>query len=268
MFFTCLAVASAGVYDTGYYQQPAAYQQQQPAYQYQHQQPAYHQQAAYHQQPLVKAAVALPVKKIVHQEEAYAPAHYAFEYSVHDEHTGDIKSQQEKREGDHVQGSYTMIDADGFRRTVEYTADDHNGFQAVVHREPLGHGHVQVPVAHKVAVPVAHKYAAPAVHNYVAPTQVPVYKPNYVAPAPIYNQKYVAPVQKYAAPIASHSYVQPAVQKYVAPVQSYKALAPVQYKAPAPFTQNYYQPAPVQKVAAHDAHNHVSFQSGPINYNY
>ncbi|GBP09417.1 Pupal cuticle protein Edg-84A, partial [Eumeta japonica] len=33
-----------------------------------------------------------------------APAHYDFAYSVHDEHTGDVKSQTESRKGDVVHG--------------------------------------------------------------------------------------------------------------------------------------------------------------------
>lgn len=56
---------------------------------------------------------------------------YDFAYSVNDPTTGGIKIQQESRKGDVVQGSYSMVDADGLLRTVHYTADDHNGFKAV-----------------------------------------------------------------------------------------------------------------------------------------
>ncbi|XP_072940672.1 uncharacterized protein [Epargyreus clarus] len=70
-----------------------------------------------------------------HYEEHHAPAHYAFEYSVEDKHTGDIKSQHETREGDAVKGYYSLHEADGTVRRVEYTADKHSGFNAVVHRE-------------------------------------------------------------------------------------------------------------------------------------
>lgn len=52
--------------------------------------------------------------------------------------TGDSKNQQESRSGDVVQGSYSLVEPDGTRRTVEYTADPANGFNAVVHREPVG----------------------------------------------------------------------------------------------------------------------------------
>ncbi|XP_068630709.1 cuticle protein 7-like [Battus philenor] len=78
-------------------------------------------------------------------QDYYTPAHYSFEYSVADSHTGDIKSQHESREGDAVQGSYSLHEADGTVRTVQYTADAHNGFNAVVHRE--GHAAHAVPVS-------------------------------------------------------------------------------------------------------------------------
>ncbi|XP_050669092.1 cuticle protein 7-like [Leptidea sinapis] len=80
---------------------------------------------------------------VAHQQEHYAPAHYSFEYNVHDPHTGDIKSQHESREGDAVQGYYSLHEADGTVRRVEYTADAHSGFNAVVHRE--GHATHAVP---------------------------------------------------------------------------------------------------------------------------
>ncbi|XP_069686001.1 cuticle protein 19-like [Periplaneta americana] len=57
---------------------------------------------------------------------------YKFEYAVHDPHTGDVKEQWESRDGDAVKGSYSLKEADGGTRTVEYHADKHNGFIAVV----------------------------------------------------------------------------------------------------------------------------------------
>jgi hypothetical protein len=57
---------------------------------------------------------------------------YAFDYSVQDPHTGDAKSQWETRNGGTVRGRYTLVEPDGTLRTVDYTADDKNGFQAVV----------------------------------------------------------------------------------------------------------------------------------------
>lgn len=68
--------------------------------------------------------------------ERYSPAIYDFAYSVHDSQTGDIKSQQESRRGDVVQGQYSLVDPDGLTRIVDYHADDQTGFNAHVRREP------------------------------------------------------------------------------------------------------------------------------------
>lgn len=62
------------------------------------------------------------------------PAEYSFEYHVNNPETGDIKSQNEVRQGDVVSGHYGLVEPDGSVRTVEYTADDQNGFRAVVHK--------------------------------------------------------------------------------------------------------------------------------------
>jgi hypothetical protein len=64
-------------------------------------------------------------------------ADYDFSYSVNDNFSGDIKSQSETRRGNTVSGTYSLIDADGFRRIVDYQADDKNGFTAQIRREPV-----------------------------------------------------------------------------------------------------------------------------------
>lgn len=43
------------------------------------------------------------------------------------------------REGDHVKGSYSLKEADGTTRLVEYVAGPHSGFNAVVKR--IGHAY-------------------------------------------------------------------------------------------------------------------------------
>ncbi|KFB42442.1 AGAP010124-PA-like protein [Anopheles sinensis] len=102
-------------------------------------------------QPTVVKTIAQPT--YVKQVEEYAPANYEFSYSVHDEHTGDVKSQHETRHGDQVQGQYSLLDSDGHQRIVDYTADEHNGFNAVVRREPTNV---------KIAQPVQKVIAQPA----------------------------------------------------------------------------------------------------------
>lgn len=52
-----------------------------------------------------------------------------------------------------------MVEPDGTRRIVEYTADPVQGFNAIVHREPLAHAaKVIAPIA-KIASPLG--YGAP-----------------------------------------------------------------------------------------------------------
>ncbi|KAL1490391.1 hypothetical protein ABEB36_013097 [Hypothenemus hampei] len=95
-----------------------------------------------------------------HKGDHYTYPKYKFAYGVNDPHTGDHKSQEEYRDGDVVKGHYTVADPDGTLRVVHYTADDHNGFNAVVEK----HGksvHPQpvlpyLPVVNKV-VPVIEK---------------------------------------------------------------------------------------------------------------
>lgn len=49
---------------------------------------------------------------------------------------GDNKAQEETRNGDVVQGSYSLIEPDGSRRVVSYAADPVNGFNAIVQKDP------------------------------------------------------------------------------------------------------------------------------------
>ncbi|XP_063621397.1 cuticle protein 8-like isoform X2 [Cydia splendana] len=120
---------------------------------------------AYHAAP---AAVhyAAPVAKVVaHHEEEIAHPKYEYTYSVADGHTGDNKSQQETRDGDVVKGSYSFHEADGSIRTVEYTADDHNGFNAVVHNNAPTNAPAVLKAA-PVIVKTVPVYAAPTYYHY------------------------------------------------------------------------------------------------------
>lgn len=66
---------------------------------------------------------------------------YSFSYGVKDLHTGDIKHQWEKRDGGIVRGHYSMVEADGSLRMVDYTADAEHGFNAVVKHHKMPHNH-------------------------------------------------------------------------------------------------------------------------------
>ncbi|KPI94584.1 Larval/pupal rigid cuticle protein 66 [Papilio xuthus] len=59
----------------------------------------------------------------------------SFSYGVADPYTGDYKSQIESRAGDRVRGQYSLLDADGTRRTVDYAAGA-EGFNANVRKDP------------------------------------------------------------------------------------------------------------------------------------
>ncbi|XP_061399193.1 larval cuticle protein A3A-like [Musca vetustissima] len=186
--------------------------------------------AAYHTAPVhaVHAAPVAVAQKVVVKSEEYDPhPQYKFSYGVDDKLTGDSKSQVEERDGDVVRGEYSLIDADGYKRTVQYTADAVNGFNAVVHREPLVKSVAVAPVAH---------YAAPAT---VVKTVAPV--AHYAAPATVV--KHVAPVAHYAAPAHVVKTVAPVATHYAAPQYATHYAAPqyaAQYAAPT-----YVKTAPV-----------------------
>ncbi|XP_004523831.1 cuticle protein 8 [Ceratitis capitata] len=99
----------------------------------------------------------------VHAEPVAYPK-YSFNYGIKDPHTGDIKSQAEERDGDVVKGQYSLVEPDGSVRTVDYTADDHNGFNAVVHKTAP-----KVAIAHAPVLahaPILAHAPAPLLHHY------------------------------------------------------------------------------------------------------
>lgn len=87
--------------------------------------------------PVAAAApFAYPAIGAVRAEYEDVHPQYQYAYQVHDALTGDSKGQIESREGDIVRGSYSLVDPDGTRRTVNYYADPVNGFNAVVQKQP------------------------------------------------------------------------------------------------------------------------------------
>ncbi|KXJ71757.1 hypothetical protein RP20_CCG019762 [Aedes albopictus] len=160
-----------------------------------------HHVAAIHAAPIQHA--------IVKQVEHHAPANYEFSYSVHDEHTGDIKSQHETRHGDEVRGQYTLLDADGHHRIVDYHADHHNGFNAVVRREPTNIKIAQ-PVHKVIAQPihvaaVAHHHAAPVSHASISHQVAPIAHISHVAPVAHASYAHYAPVAAYQSHGGHHA---------------------------------------------------------------
>lgn len=85
---------------------------------------------------------------------------YAYNYAVNDPHTGDNKAQWEARDGDQVKGSYSLVEPDGSLRVVDYSANDLQGFNAVVKKigpslHPTSVLHGIAPVAHAPVLPLA-----------------------------------------------------------------------------------------------------------------
>jgi hypothetical protein len=87
--------------------------------------------------PAAYAAVPAPAAYAAVPKLDYADAYpqYQFAYTVQDALTGDSKAQEETRDGGIVKGSYSLIEPDGVRRTVNYYADPVNGFNAIVQRD-------------------------------------------------------------------------------------------------------------------------------------
>ncbi|XP_069705062.1 cuticle protein 19-like [Periplaneta americana] len=107
---------------------------------------------------LLAATSALPVFE--EHEHNHHPK-YDFKYGVKDSHTHDIKEQHETRDGDKVEGYYKLVEADGTTRTVHYTADKHNGFNAHVQKS----GHASHPQAtHHVVIP-SHSHGSSYAYN-------------------------------------------------------------------------------------------------------
>lgn len=88
-----------------------------------------------------------------------APANYDFNYEVNEPSTGDVKKQQESAKNGAISGFYSLNDADGFKRTVHYTADDVNGFQADVQREPLVKAPAPIIIKKIIAAPAHNPWA-------------------------------------------------------------------------------------------------------------
>ncbi|CAH2104224.1 unnamed protein product [Euphydryas editha] len=169
----------------------------------------------------------------------------SFAYDVADPYTGDYKSQVETRVGGVVKGQYSLLDSDGTKRTVDYAADDVNGFNAVVRKDPAVVATPVVAAAPAVAAPVvsavaptvvdARSVAAPAVvatHSYSAPT---LYAAS--APAVVTSHAYTPAVYAASAPtvVAARSYATPTVYASSAPlVSTHSFSGPAVYAASAP----------------------------------
>jgi Insect cuticle protein len=144
-----------------------------------------------------------------HHHQHEQPANYEFNYEVHDTHTGDIKRQQEVAKDGTIQGEYSLVEPDGLhRRVVSYTADDHHGFNAKVHREAWNGGNsgYSQPSYTKVIQPAITKVFAPATVTKVITPAVHAYPAHQSYAAPSYNSYNSHSYSSAPAHQSSHQY--------------------------------------------------------------
>ncbi|TMW52184.1 hypothetical protein DOY81_002743 [Sarcophaga bullata] len=77
-------------------------------------------------------------QQLEQEEEEYDDQNssYQFGFDVKDDEFTNYQNRKEIRDGSVIKGSYSVVDSDGFIRTVKYTADPKEGFKAEVIREP------------------------------------------------------------------------------------------------------------------------------------
>lgn len=161
---------------------------------------------------------------------------YHFNYGVKDLHTGDLKSQWEHREGDVVKGSYSLMEPDGSIRTVDYTADSKNGFNAVVSKS--GHG------VHATAAHPNHRPKQPLTYHHKASEPLTYH---HKAPEPLtYHEPQLASLPSYQKPSYQHQTFVPVQPAYK--VQSQHAAAPSKY--PPPLYRDFYAKSTPSATAA------------------
>ncbi|KAJ2939668.1 hypothetical protein O0L34_g14386 [Tuta absoluta] len=82
---------------------------------------------------------------------------YQFGFDVNDDQYTNYQNRKEQREGDVIKGSYSVVDSDGFIRTVNYIADPKDGFRAEVSRQPTDIV-VKIPTPKpQLAQPISHQ---------------------------------------------------------------------------------------------------------------
>ncbi|CAH2067450.1 unnamed protein product, partial [Iphiclides podalirius] len=131
----------------------------------------------------------------------------SFAYDVADPNTGDYKSQVESRVGGTVKGQYSLLDADGTRRIVDYTADDVNGFNAVVRKEPA------TIVARVAPTVVSTPAVSPAyvAGSVAAPSVYSIGSPFYASPSAYATRALATPYYYSRSPYTYSSYATPLI---------------------------------------------------------
>ncbi|XP_017773130.1 PREDICTED: uncharacterized protein LOC108560189 [Nicrophorus vespilloides] len=217
----------------------------------------------------------------------YKPRDYKVEYGVSDPHTGDHKSQWEVKENGVVRGAYSLLEADGTTRIVEYYADD-TGFHAdvkkigtAVHAQqehqiqlaPIvknqiidsiayngyGHGGLEhgygapIETIHHEALPVAKEVVVEAPVQKIEQIIEPQLEQVLHQEAPLSVEKFapIAPAQ-YIKEIAPQSFnpIYEQIAKYAPVPQFYEPKIESYYPAPAAKVLSYPQQAYYQTPVA------------------
>ncbi|XP_064076787.1 larval/pupal rigid cuticle protein 66-like [Vanessa tameamea] len=174
-----------------------------------------------------KVAIFALLVAVAHSSAVHGGDYNSFSYGVSDPHTGDVKSQHETRVGDNVVGQYSLLESDGTRRTVDYAADAHSGFNAVVRKDPAVIAHAAPAVYSAPAVyaaPIAHAaravYSAPIATSYAAPAVVSSPLAYAARVAPVAYGSYASPLtyNAYAAAPLAHGYAYGAHGAVAAPL--------------------------------------------------
>ncbi|KAJ8732542.1 hypothetical protein PYW07_015141 [Mythimna separata] len=160
------------------YTSQAQYQpqpQHQPQYQPQPQQQQYRPQPQYQPQR--------PQEQ--REPEEYDPnPSYQFGFDVNDDQYTNYQNRKEQRDGDTIKGSYSVVDSDGFIRTVTYTADPKEGFKAEVSRQPTD-------IVVKIPTPKPQQLIQPqvqhAAHAQPRPQQPQQHQPQIANPQQYYR---------------------------------------------------------------------------------
>ncbi|KAJ4441144.1 hypothetical protein ANN_10994, partial [Periplaneta americana] len=155
--------------------------------------------------------------------------HYQFAFDVKDDEFTNYQNRKEQREGGKISGSYSVVDSDGFIRTVKYTADPLEGFKAQVTREPTN-------IVVKIPTPPPQQEQVQEPQQYVAarPAPAPARQPY----AQIYNSVAAQPTPEQLAQLRAL-----ARQQFSAVPQPHAAgPAPAPAPAPAPVQYQGVQP--------------------------
>ncbi|XP_064086214.1 cuticle protein 19-like [Macrobrachium nipponense] len=79
---------------------------------------------------MLGVSLAFPYQPAPYQQKPLMPYH--FQYGVQDPYSGNNFGRHEKSDGNKVYGSYSVDLPDGRKQTVNYKADQYNGFVADV----------------------------------------------------------------------------------------------------------------------------------------